>query len=133
MRISDWSSDVCSSDLMARGTGQIAIVASMAGYRGIPGSASYCASKGALITLAEAWRPEFARGGIRIQIVNPGFVRGDASRRSSFPTPFTMDADAAAEALYSGRSSRRFEIRSEERRVGKECDSTGRSLWVPSH
>lgn len=93
-----------------RGRGRIAIVASVAGYRGLPTSAAYGMTKAGLINLAESLAPELAKAGVRLQIVNPGFVRTPLTDRNAFPMPFLMAPDAAADALFRGLSSNRFEI-----------------------
>lgn len=86
------------------------MVASLAGYFGLPTSAVYGASKAALINMAEALRPDLARHGIAVQIVNPGFVRTPLTDKNEFPMPFLMETADAAEAFYRGLHSRRFEI-----------------------
>lgn len=96
--------------MLARGRGRIAIVASVAGYRGLPTSAAYGMTKAGLINLAEALRVELAPQGIVVQVVNPGFVRTPLTDRNDFPMPFLMEPDAAAEAFYRGLQSDRFEI-----------------------
>ena len=96
--------------MMRRERGRIAMVASLAGYFGLPTSAVYGASKAALINMAEALRPDLARHGIAVQIVNPGFVRTPLTDKNEFPMPFLMETVDAAEAFYRGLHSRRFEI-----------------------
>jgi short-subunit dehydrogenase len=93
-----------------RGQGRIAVVASVAGYRGLPSASAYGASKAALINMAESLRPELEEEGIVLQLVNPGFVRTPLTDRNRFRMPLLMDVDDAAEALYKGLRSRRFEI-----------------------
>lgn len=94
----------------ARKSGRIAIVASLAGYFGLPSSAVYGASKAALINMAEALRPELLLQGIKLQIVNPGFVKTPLTAKNDFPMPFLMQADDAAQAFLDGLRSDRFEI-----------------------
>ena len=96
--------------MIARAQGRIAVVASVAGYRGLPTSAAYGMTKAGLINMAEALRPELAPLGITLQLVNPGFVRTPLTDRNPFPMPFLMDPEAAAEAFYRGLGSDRFEI-----------------------
>ena len=86
------------------------MVASLAGYFGLPTSAVYGASKAALINMAEALRPDLARHGIAVQIVNPGFVKTPLTDKNEFPMPFLMESADAAEAFYRGLHSSRFEI-----------------------
>jgi len=104
----------CLSPLLARMTarrsGRIAIVASVAGYRGLPTSAAYGMTKAGLINLAEALKPELDALGVTLQIVNPGFVRTPLTDRNPFPMPFLMEVEDAAAALQRGLQSQRFEI-----------------------
>ena len=96
--------------MIRRRKGRVAMVASLAGYFGLPTSAVYGASKAALINMAEALRPDLARSGIAVQIVNPGFVRTPLTDKNAFPMPFLMESAEAAEAFYRGLHSNRFEI-----------------------
>ena len=94
----------------ARGRGQIAIIASVAGYRGLPTSAAYGATKAGLINMAESLKPECDRLGVKMQIVNPGFVRTPLTDRNPFPMPFLMEPEDAAAALIRGLDGDGFEI-----------------------
>ena len=96
--------------MLSRGEGQIAIVSSVAGYFGLPTSAGYGATKAGLINMAEALQPELKQAGVKLQIVNPGFVRTPLTDKNPFPMPFLMEVDDAAEAFYRGLTSNRFEI-----------------------
>ena len=96
--------------MLPRGRGQIALVGSLAGYRGIPGSAAYGASKAALIYLAEALRLTYASRGLTIQIVNPGFVRTAMTAPNDYAMPFMMEVDAAALRIARGLARGGFEI-----------------------
>lgn len=97
-------------DMLARGAGHIAIVASVSGYRGLPKAAAYGSTKAALINLAESLRVELAPRGIVVQIVNPGFVDTPMTETNDFPMPFLMPLDKATDALYSGLKKGKFEI-----------------------
>ncbi len=96
--------------LRARQQGQVAIVASLAGYWGLPTAAAYGLTKAGLINLAEALQPELRALGIKLQLVNPGFVRTPLTDRNPFPMPFLMEVEDAAEAFWRGLNSNRFEI-----------------------
>jgi short-subunit dehydrogenase len=97
-------------EFIARSSGQIAIVASVAGYRGLPLAAAYCASKSALITLSESLQPELAVEGINLQVVNPGFVRTPLTEKNEFSMPFLMEVEAAAASMIGGLAQGRFEV-----------------------
>jgi len=95
---------------MAQRHGQIAVVSSVAGYRGLPNASAYGASKAALINMCEALQPELEAHGVRLSLVNPGFIRTPLTDKNEFPMPFLMEVDAAAESLIRGLESGRFEI-----------------------
>ena len=58
-------------------SGHISIVSSVAGYRGLPAASAYCASKAALISLAESLYFDFKRFNVRVSVVNPGFIKNE--------------------------------------------------------
>lgn len=93
-----------------RREGHLAIVASVAGYRGLPTAAAYGASKAALINFAEALQPDFRAAGLDLSIVNPGFVRTPLTDRNPFPMPFLLEPDDAARRIVRGLEKKRFEI-----------------------
>ncbi len=94
----------------ARGRGQIAVNASVAGYRGLPGAAAYGASKAAAIHLCEALAFDARRAGVTLQVVNPGFVETPMTARNRFPMPFLTTPDAAARRICDGFARDGFEI-----------------------
>jgi NAD(P)-dependent dehydrogenase (short-subunit alcohol dehydrogenase family) len=96
--------------MRAAGQGQIAIVASVTGYGGLPTSAAYGASKAALINLAETLCIELDPVGIRVQVVNPGFIDTPATKDNPFPMPALMQPEKAARRITAGLRSNRFEI-----------------------
>lgn len=95
---------------LERRSGQIAVVASVAGYRGLPYAAAYCASKSALISLCESLQPELAVAGIHLHVVDPGFVRTPLTDKNEFEMPFLMEVEDAAAAMVNGLRHGRFEI-----------------------
>jgi short-subunit dehydrogenase len=95
---------------IARRSGHIAIVASVAGYSGLPTASAYGMTKAGLINMAEALRPELSALGIKLQVVNPGFVRTPLTDRNEFPMPFLIEPEDAAAAIERGLAGGRFEI-----------------------
>ena len=79
-----------------RGRGRVALVASIAAYRGLPYSPGYCASKAGLRAYAEALRPRVAPRGVGVTIVCPGFFASPMTDRFDGPTPFRASTAAAA-------------------------------------
>ncbi|WP_029059693.1 SDR family NAD(P)-dependent oxidoreductase [Stappia stellulata] len=97
--------------MRGHGRGQVALVASVAGYGGLPTSAAYGATKAGLINLAEALKFDLDRIGVRIQIVSPGFVDTPATKNNPFPMPHLMQVEEAAARLHAGLKRRGvFEI-----------------------
>lgn len=95
---------------LQQGKGQLAIVASVAGYRGLPTASAYGASKAALINLAESLRAELYRSGVDIRLINPGFVKTPLTDKNEFDMPFLITAEEAAQAITKGLAGKRFEV-----------------------
>ncbi len=93
-----------------QGQGRVVIVASVAGYRGLPQAGVYGATKAALINLAESLRAELDGSGITVQVVNPGFVDTPMTRKNEFAMPLIITPQRAAERIVAGLESPRFEI-----------------------
>jgi short-subunit dehydrogenase len=96
--------------MIGRRRGRIAIVSSVAGYRGLPTAAYYGATKAALINLAEALKFDLDRHGVTMQLIDPGFVKTPLADQNEFPMPFLIPAEKAAERIARGLESTRFEI-----------------------
>jgi NAD(P)-dependent dehydrogenase (short-subunit alcohol dehydrogenase family) len=96
--------------MLAEGRGRIVGVASVAGYRGLPGSEAYNAGKAALINLLESLRGSLAPRGVVVQLVNPGFVRTRMTDRNRFPMPFRVEVDQAARTIADGIAKDKAEI-----------------------
>lgn len=96
--------------MRARQGGHIAVVASIAAYRGLPTAAAYGASKAAVMNMCESLRFDCDRLGIKLQLVDPGFVKTPLTDKNSFPMPFLMPLDRAIDAFVRGLDSDRFEI-----------------------
>lgn len=95
---------------LEREEGHVAIVASVAGFRGLPKSVSYGPTKAALINMAEALYAELKPKGIKVQVINPGFVKTPLTDKNEFDMPMLMPVKDAAAALIKGLQSNAFEI-----------------------
>ncbi len=93
------------------GTGTCVIVGSVAGDVGLPYAGTYSASKSALRRLAESLYPEFARCGLNLHLVSPGFVDTPLTARNDFPMPFMVSAARAAHEIAHGVERGTFDIR----------------------
>jgi short-subunit dehydrogenase len=96
--------------MLAAGRGRIVGTASVAGYRGLPGSEAYGAGKAALLNLLEALRGSLMPRGIVVQTVSPGFVRTPMTDRNRFPMPFLVEPEAAARTIADGIARDKAEI-----------------------
>jgi NAD(P)-dependent dehydrogenase (short-subunit alcohol dehydrogenase family) len=96
--------------MMERGKGQVAVNASIAGYRGLPKAAAYGASKAAAIHLCEALKFDCDNRGVTIQVVNPGFIDTPLTRKNDFPMPFLMSMEEAGKRVVDGFEAGRFEV-----------------------
>jgi NAD(P)-dependent dehydrogenase (short-subunit alcohol dehydrogenase family) len=96
--------------MVARRTGHIAIMASVAGYVGLPTAASYGATKAALNNMTEAFKPDFERYGVTLTVINPGFVKTPLTDKNTFPMPFLIGVDEAVDHIVKGLAAERFEI-----------------------
>ncbi len=90
------------------GHGTLAGVASVAGYRGLPGAGAYSASKAAAIRYLESLRVELRGTGVRVVTICPGYIATPMTEKNPYPMPFIITADDFAErfarALDSGRT-----------------------------
>jgi hypothetical protein len=82
--------------MRARGSGTLVGIASVAGFRGIPGSGAYSASKAAAIAWLEALRVELHGSGVRVVTVCPGYIATPMTAVNRFPMPFLISAEDAA-------------------------------------
>lgn len=83
--------------MQQRGSGRLVGIASVAGIRGLPGHAAYCASKAAVISYCESLRGELRASGLKVITIAPGYVATPLTERNRYPMPFLMSAEAFAE------------------------------------
>lgn len=96
--------------LLAQQRGAIVLVSSVAGYRGLPNSLLYGATKAALINFAETLYLDLSMRGVDVYLVNPGFVATALTAQNTFRMPALISAEAAAAATLAGLAQGRFEV-----------------------
>jgi len=95
-------------DMLAQGSGVVAGIASLAGFRGLPNSGPYSASKAALMTLLESARVDLRGTGVDVVTVCPGFVKSEMTDRNNPRSmPFLMETPDGAAAIIAGVDARR--------------------------
>lgn len=104
--------------MQLQGSGAIGIVASVAGYGGLPTALVYGATKAALINLAETLYLDLAPRGIGVFLVNPGFVKTPLTDRNTFRMPALISAEEAAGEILAGIGRGDFEIHFPRRFTG---------------
>ena len=85
-----------------RKVGQISIISSVAGYRGLPAAGAYCASKSALTSFAESLHFEMKRKNVRVSLISPGFIKTPMTDQNDFPMPMIKSPEFAADQIYNG-------------------------------
>lgn len=96
--------------MVARGSGRLVGIASVAGIRGLPGHGAYCASKAAVISYCESLRGELRGTGVKVVTISPGYVDTPLTRENRYSMPFLMQpqdfAEQAWRTIEAGRSYR---------------------------
>lgn len=96
--------------MRAAGAGTLVGIASVAGFRGLPGSGAYCASKAAVITYLESLRVELRDTGIAVVTISPGYIATPMTEKNPYPMPFLMLADRAAQRMVDAIERRRRHV-----------------------
>ena len=96
--------------MRARQHGQVAVMASLAAFRGFPGAPAYCASKAAVRVWGEALRGHLHRDGIGVSVICPGYVETPLTAVNDFPMPMLMSAERAAGIIQRGLARNRARI-----------------------
>jgi short-subunit dehydrogenase len=90
--------------------GHLGIVASLAGFAGLPNSSSYGPSKAAMMNYAESIKIDCDKYNIKVSIINPGFVLSRLTEKNTFDMPFLMTSERAANIIYEGLQKEKYEI-----------------------
>ena len=93
--------------MRAAGSGTLAGIASVAGFRGLAGNGAYCASKSAAITWMESLRAELYGSGVCVVCVCPGYIDTPMTRVNRYRMPFLLPADEAARRIARAIAARR--------------------------
>ncbi|WP_299873708.1 SDR family oxidoreductase [uncultured Sulfitobacter sp.] len=94
--------------MVARDEGHIVITSSLTGFRGLPGSIGYTASKAATMSLAECMYGDLRKTGVDVQVVNPGFIKTQLTQKNDFSMPFIMSPEDAAREMFEHMGSQKF-------------------------
>lgn len=96
--------------MIARGRGQIALMSSIASFRGFPGAPAYSGTKAAVRVWGEGLRGDLGKHGIGVSVICPGFVVSRMSASNDYPMPFLMSAEKAAAIIARGLARNRGRI-----------------------
>lgn len=88
--------------MVGRKRGQIALMSSLAGFRGLANAPAYSASKVALKAYGEALRMRYIQDGLKVNVICPGFVNSRITDKNKFKMPLIMKADKAARLIANG-------------------------------
>ncbi len=102
--------DVVLPILVRQGHGHISLVASVAGYRGLPQALAYGPTKASLQHLADTLYLDLHEQGIGVSVINPGFVATPLTAQNPFEMPALLTPDQAAQAILAGWEKGHFEI-----------------------
>ena len=91
--------------------GQISIISSVAGYRGLPAAGAYCASKAALTSFAESLYFDMQMKNVHVSLISPGFIKTPMTDQNDFPMPMIKSPEFAANEIFKGLTMKKaFEI-----------------------
>lgn len=85
--------------MRARSSGKLVAIASVAGFRGLPGASAYSAAKAAVIRYCEGLRVELHGSGVRVVTLCPGFIDTPMTSRNPYPMPFILEVGDAARRM----------------------------------
>lgn len=96
--------------MVARDSGHVVITSSLTGFRGLPGSIGYTASKAATMSLAECMYGDLRKTGVQVQVANPGFIKTQLTAKNDFTMPFIMEPEEAAQIMFDHMQTDGFKI-----------------------
>lgn len=127
MKAQDWNTEaverICETNYMgairvvghlaptfaARDHGHLVLIGSLAGFTGLPGATGYGSSKAAMMHMAENLYADLRKTNVKVQLVNPGFIKTRLTAKNEFNMPFIVTAEKAAELTMAAMRSNRFQ------------------------
>ncbi len=94
--------------MVAKDAGHIVITSSLTAFRGLAGSIGYTASKAATLSLAECMYADLRKTGVKVQVINPGFIKTQLTDKNDFRMPFLMQPDEAAQEVFEHMNTDSF-------------------------
>lgn len=93
---------------VSRDAGHVVVTGSLSGFRGLPGSIGYTASKAGTMSLAECMYADLRQTGVDVQVANPGFIKTQLTDKNDFKMPFIMTPEEAAETMFQHMNGTKF-------------------------
>ena len=100
--------DVILPMFIEKNSGHLVFTGSLAGYRGLPGALGYGSSKAAIANLSETLRYDLKDTSIKVQLINPGFIKTRLTNKNKFKMPQIMSPEDAAEKMFSNMNKNNF-------------------------
>ena len=100
--------DVILPMFIEKNSGHLVFTGSLAGYRGLPGALGYGSSKAAIANLSETLRYDLKDTSIKVQLINPGFIKTRLTDKNKFKMPQIMSPEDAAEKMFSNMNKNNF-------------------------
>ncbi len=92
-----------------RDRGHVVLTGSLTGFRGLPNSVAYTASKAGVMSMAECMRCDLRQTGVKVQLVTPGFIRTRLTDKNDFKMPQIMEPEKAAEIVFTHMGTSKFQ------------------------